>query len=82
MEFFCALSYLRIPEFREELLTAIDKSTDPHIEQWTGPELSLENDADSQLKFLTDPNLSMVYDWQNNFYNVIRHDLRSRQHQA
>ena len=52
------------------------------LEEWRGIEVNHEDYSDSQIKFMTDPSLSKIYDWDNNFHNVIKEDSRSKQNYA
>lgn len=79
VEFHCAFCYLRIPQFREQLLEAITHKSDGVIEEWRGTEVALEDEVDVEQRRKNDPDLSYVYNWQDNFYDIIIVDPRSKQ---
>ena len=72
-EVFCAIAYIRIPQFRERLLNLIDKPDDPEIEEWRGTDFSLKSKNVDFKTYLPGENtFEILFDWNKYFYEYLK----------
>ncbi|CAD8065815.1 unnamed protein product [Paramecium primaurelia] len=63
---FLVLSFIRIYNFKDQLLKCINKPNDPQLVEWRGNEFQLEE----QDVFINEQ-VAMIFDWQTYFYNYV-----------
>ena len=75
IEVYLAIFYLRIPEFRNQLIECFSDIKNVKLEEWRGREFELEQDLDEitikhnkkAYKYFLD-----LFDWEKCFYFIIK----------
>lgn len=67
---FCAIAYIKIPQFRTKLLESIKKHDfDQNINEWRGTEWRLEDPISDDKR---DKHLLNFFDWETHFYRFVK----------
>lgn len=72
------LLILRIPEFREKLLSVIVHEDDVEITEWRGTEYAL--DEKKNIKLMRNNEFISLFDWEYGFYRFLKTQEWGEQH--